>query len=155
MNRSQKSPPPATQPAVDGALLKLPDGTKYFGGLTDLRVTHPNGSSSTWSLPDVANGQGPATLLRTKDGRLYLFNQPGRLLRIAETGNDAEPFKLEATFTRNIPNTSKPTRIWLDPAGRIDFAWDNRLAITFPEGYIPHDILDKIVDRTGLDVEGK
>jgi len=146
---------PSTRPADTGVLLKLPDGTKYVGGLTDLRVTRPNGSSFTWSLPDVANGQGPATLLRTHDGRLYLFNQPGRLLRIAETPDSSEPFKLEATFTRNIPNTSKLTRIWLDPAGRIDFAWDNRLAITFPEGYIPHDILDKIVDRTGLDVEGK
>jgi hypothetical protein len=149
-----KEVPPATQPADDGLLLKLPDGTQYFGGLTDLRVTRPNGQSAFWTLPAVANGQGPATLLRTHDGRLYLFNQPGRLLRIAESEGGIEPFKIEATFTRNIPNTAKPTRIWLDPAGRIDFAWDTRLAITFPEGYIPHDILDKIVDRTGLDAGG-
>ena len=150
-----KEMPPATQPAGAESLLKLADGTQYFGGLTDLRVTRPNGQSTTWSLPAIANGEGPATLLRTHDGRLYLYNSPGRLLRIAETPDAIEPFKIEATFTRNIPSARTPTRIWLDPAGRIDFAWDNRLAITFPEGYIPHDILDKIVDRTGLDADGK
>jgi hypothetical protein len=32
------------------------------------------------------------------------------------------------------------TRVWLDPAGRIIVAYESRLAILFPAGYIPGPI---------------
>ena len=164
MDKSEKvltvpAPPPSssTQPTTQTAeppILTTPDGTRYFGGLTDLRVAQPNGKSIAWPLPDIANGAGPVWLVRDHGGKLFLFNQPGRVLRIAPTPHGPQPFKLEATFTRNIPS-GKLTRVWLDPAGRIDITWGNRLAILFPDGYIPREILQKIVDRSGLDAEGQ
>ena len=153
--------PPTTAPTTqattnraDQPLLVAPDGTRYFDGLNSLRVAYPSGKQLTWPLPDSAIGAGPAWLVRDHSGKLFLFNQPGRLLRIAPTQSGAEPFKLEATFTHNIPNTSKTSRMWLDPAGRIDIEWGNHLAILFPDGYIPRAIMEKIVDRSGLDAEG-
>ena len=145
---------PSTEPAADAPLCKTHDGAVIYDGLTELRITEPDGKRTTWSLPDIANGVGPATLIEAPDGRLFLFNQPGRVLRIARTSHEAEPFKLEATFTHNIPSVAKPTRIWLDPAGRINIAWGGRLAILFPAGYIPQQIMQKIADRSGLDADG-
>ena len=79
--------------------------------------------------------------MQTPDGLLFLFNQPGRLLRIRPTPDLNEPFKLEATFTRDIPNADHPARVWLDPAGRIDFVTDgNVLTIAFQAGIIPKEI---------------
>jgi hypothetical protein len=49
---------------------------------------------------------------------------------------------LEATFTRNIPSADAVTRVWLDPAGRMIMAYGNKLAIMFPQGYIPPDIMN-------------
>ena len=56
-----------------------------------------------------------------------------------------EPFVLEATFTRNIPNVDNANtwidRIWLDPAGRLIIAYNNNvLAILFPTGRVPPEI---------------
>ena len=144
---------PTSAPSAEAPILTAPDGTRYFGGLTDLRVTEPDGHQITWALPPAANGTGPVALVRAADGRLFLFNQRGRVLRIARTPDGAEPFKLEATFTHNVPSTSHFTRVWLDPANRIDMEWDNRLAIFFPDGYIPRPILEKMVDQSGLDAD--
>jgi hypothetical protein len=72
-----------------------------------------------------------------------LFNQPGRVVRIRPTAGGAEPFAVEATFTRRIPSAEHPTRIWLDPFGRICIAYDeNKLALLFPRGYIPAEIVN-------------
>ena len=85
--------------------------------------------------------------MRTADGLLFLYNQPGRLLRIRPTPGAAEPFKLEATFTHDIPNSDHPARVWLDPAGRIVFVTnDNILTLTFPSGVIPKPISRMMVD---------
>ena len=89
----------------------------------------------------------PPTLIRTADGKLFLFNEAGRVLRIARTPDAPEPFTLEATFTKDIPNTDHPTRIWLDPLGRIDMAYDgNSLAVMFPSGHIPPEISAMMMD---------
>ena len=93
-------------------------------------------------LAPEANGTGPVTLLQTADGKLYLFNQPGRVLRIQPTPGRSEPFKLEATFTKGVPTVADPTRIWLDPGGRIVMVYEDRLAVMFPQGYIPPRIQD-------------
>ena len=55
---------------------------------------------------------------------------------------EAEPFDLEATFTRKIPSVAKPKRIWLDPAGRICIVDARQVLIFFPQGYIPPKIRD-------------
>jgi len=84
-------------------------------------------------------------LIRAGDDRLFLFNAPGRLLRIRSTPAGPQPFKLEAVFTHRIPNIDQPSRIWRDPAGRIVFAYNNdTLAICFPNGRIPPEIAKKM-----------
>jgi hypothetical protein len=129
--------PASTQPA----LLTTAEGTQYFNGQTSLEVVSKNGQTITWPLPPSAVGDGAATLIRTADGTLFLFNQPGRVLRIKPTPGAAQPFVLEATFTKGIPTADHPTRIWLDPLGRIDFVTDgNFLAVMFPSGHIPPEI---------------
>lgn len=164
--RADQVPPatlPTTAPASDPTdplatghpLLTMPDGTVYFGGLTDLTFIDPTGKHATWPLPPGANGTGPATLIAAKSGRLFLFNQPGRVLRLTRTPTGPEPFKLDATFTRNVPNAAHPTRIWLDPAGRIDLIDGSRLAVLFPDGYIPRAISEKMVDQNDLDADSQ
>ena len=146
-----------TDPAPDASrgepLLTLANGTRYYDGTEKLRVVTPNGRETTWSLPAIATGQPGARLIRTADGRLYLFNQPGRILRIKPTPAAAEPFTIEATFTRNVPVVSDPTRIWLDPAGRIIMAHENQLAIMFPSGYIPPVLRQRIANPEEADGE--
>jgi hypothetical protein len=120
------------------------DGTDYFDGHDTLTVHRADGSTVKWPLPPAAVGDGEVHLLRAAD-HLFLFNQPGRLLRIAATPHAAEPFKLEATFTRQIPNADHFSRVWLDPAGRIDLEYDtNHLTILFPDGRIPRAISEKM-----------
>jgi hypothetical protein len=122
------------------------DGTRYFEGVESLRVTRPDGTTITWPLPDEARGGGGTVwLVRAGDDRLFLFNAPGRVLRIRRTPGATEPFKLEATFTRRIPSTDNYQRVWVDPAGRIVIAHDiDTLSVLFPTGVIPPEIARKI-----------
>jgi len=143
--------PPATQPTTDLAngkpLLTGADGSLYFDGKTSLVEIRKNGEKTTWPLPATAVGSADPVLIQTSDGLLFLYNQPGRLLRIRNTPTAAEPFKLEAVFTKDIPNDDHPSRIWLDPAGRIDFVTGNVLTITFPGGTIPKEISRMMLDN--------
>ena len=114
------------------------------------------GGETAWPLPPTAIGSGEVYLIRTPDGLLFLFNQPGRVLRLRPTPDAAEPFILEATFTRNIPNTDHPARIWLDPAGRIIIASEgNHLSILFPAGHIPTAIREMMPADHGSDDENE
>ena len=142
-----KSPAP---PSTQSALLTTSDGTKYFDGQTAITTIDKTGQTKTWSLPPsaVGDGDGDVTLIRTNDGVLFLFNHPGRVLRIKPTPAATQPFQLEATFTDSIPPTDHPPRIWLDPLGRIDFvADDNTLVIMFPAGHIPPEIARMMPDQ--------
>jgi hypothetical protein len=137
-------------------ILVTKDGTSYFDGRKTLRIVDRAGKQTIWNLPAAASagagaGAGPGAagagsdvpvhLIRTSDGRLFLFNQPGRVVRIKATPGGSEPFEVEAVFTHRIPNVDAPTRIWLDPAGRIIMAYEKtRLAILFPVGRIPQPI---------------
>lgn len=134
--------PAATAPADDlgPVLFEAPDATRYYDGRSTLRVVPKNGKRIDWPLPPAASGDGvggKVYLVRARDGVLFLFNQPGRVVRIRPTPDGEEPFTVDATFTRNIPSADAITRVWLDPAGRIIMAYGNRLAIMFPGGYIP------------------
>jgi hypothetical protein len=147
-------PPDTTQPTTTeslGSPLRVTaDGTRYYNGRDALVVVDKSGKQIHWPLPASAVGaMDPPTLIRTADGKLFLFNQAGRVLRIARTPDGPEPFTIEATFTKDIPNTDHPTRIWLDPLGRIDMAFDgNSLAIMFPSGHIPPEISAMMMDAS-------
>lgn len=134
---------PATRPA-DQLVLTDPAGTRYFDGQTTLTTIDKSGKKIIWRLPPVASGRGEVSLIRANDGRLFLFNEPGRVLRIKPTPDEKEPFAIEATFTRGIPNTPSPTRIWLDPAGRINIVSkdDQTLSVLFPAGQVPPAIAE-------------
>jgi hypothetical protein len=138
---SPASAPATTQPGGPPLWID-PDGTAYFGGTDALTVASPSGHRTFWPLPARASGIEPVTLIKA-DGKLFLFNQPGRVVRLSITPTPATPFKLDAVFTRNVPN-SQPTRIWLDPAGRLCAVADGNLYVMFPNGAIPRDISDKM-----------
>ena len=139
---------PATEPTP---LLVDTNGNRYYDGLTELRVVSAKGEVTNWSLPAIANGEGPATLLRTQDGHLFLFNQRGRVLRIKPTPGESEPYHLDAIFTRNIPTLDGPTRIWLDPAQRIVITQGNQLTFLFTGGYVPPAIAEKMTHEPDPD----
>jgi len=136
--------PATTQEAADLILIDN-DGTRYYDGSNTIRVKPPGGNEITWNLPPAACGNGDVWLFHCGDDRFFLFNQPGRVLRLRRTPDATEPFILEATFTRNIPNVDNTNtwidRIWLDPAGRLIIAYNNNaLAILFPTGRVPPEI---------------
>jgi hypothetical protein len=141
---------PSTAPAEDlgPPILIDKEGSSYFDGRTRLVVVPRKGQRVDWPLPPTATGVAAKVfLVRTPDGLLFLYNQAGRMLRIRPTPDEAEPFLLEATFTRNIPNTDDVTRLWVDPAGRIIMAYGNKLAIMFPRGFMPPAIASKMPPR--------
>lgn len=137
----------ATQLALDlteqemaRPLLRDAEGNWYFDGRESLKIIRPDGSGTAWPLPPTASGSDSFIpwLVRTRKGILFLYNRPGSIHRIRPNPARGEPFKLETTYTRRIPNTPSPTRMWLDPFGRICITWDVvNLAILFPEGFIP------------------
>jgi hypothetical protein len=136
---SPASSPTTTQESADLILIDK-DATRYYDGSNTIRIRTPDGNESTWPLPASAAGTGDVWLFHCGEDRFFLFNQPGRVIRLRRTPDADEPFKIEATFTRNIPNTN-PERIWLDPAGRLIIAYNgNVLAILSPSGRIPPEI---------------
>jgi hypothetical protein len=128
-------------------LLVAPDRTHYYGGKDSFRVIKPDGQTINWPFPNNAIGTSEKpTLLRTRDNLLFLFNEPGRIVRIRpnidhETGQYREgepPFEVEAVFTRKVPTDPTPLRIWLDPADRICIAHEQKhITLLFPLGRIP------------------
>ncbi|MGB7160185.1 MAG: hypothetical protein WBD40_19110 [Tepidisphaeraceae bacterium] len=131
--------------ATDQPLLVDADGNRYFDGAALLHVISKSGKHTVWPLSTAARGTPSGTLLCAKDGRLFLFNQPGRVLRIKPTPGADQPFKLEGSFTHRVPTSERIARIWIDDANRICVAYDdNRLAILFPEGVIPPHIATMI-----------
>ena len=137
----------ATAPAEDlgPVLLVDRDGSRYYDGRTRLVVIRRDGGRTDWALPPSATGTlAKVHLAQTGEGLLFLYNQPGRLLRIRPTPDEVEPFGLEATFTRNVPNVEQILRMWVDPSDRLIMAHGTKLSIMFPRGYIPPDIISKI-----------
>lgn len=130
---------PATRPSQPPILVDT-EGNRYYDGKSELLVSKPDGTQVRWTLPPEAIGDGPVHLFRNSDGRLFLFNQPGRVLRIKPTPNQKEPYVVERAFTHGIPNTRSPTQIWLDPADRIVIAEDKELTILFTKGTVPRPI---------------
>lgn len=145
---------PSTAPSLDVPILTEKDGTRFYDGQQSLRMVRPDGTAVVWPLPPEAVGTGEVHLFRAAENRLFLFNTPGRILRIRQNTKGADPFKLEATFTKRVPNPDHPERVWLDRAGRIVIAYDNtKLAICFPTGRIPPEIAKKMTAKDLQDSE--
>ncbi len=167
---STKSAAPATTQAstqpLERPLLIDVEGRRYYDGQTKLTIVETTGKRTEWQLPASAVGKLPARLTRAKDGALFLYNAPGRILKIVSTTNTPhstrarsrnapatqphEPFTLDATFTHRVPNIDNPTRFWIDPANRIIIAYDTHLAIMFPEGRIPQQ-LSRLIPASELE----
>ncbi len=140
---------PATQeisPVIPGEpVLVAVDGTRYFDGQQSLKMQKADGSVISWILPNSAVGEGNVTLLQNKAGLLFLFNAPGRIVRIRPTPDDDEPFRVDGVFTRTVPNDADPQRIWMDPADRICIAHGgNTITVFFTIGRIPPAISEKM-----------
>jgi hypothetical protein len=145
---------PSTSPTtqsitLDGAypIFTDKDGTRYYDGQKSLKIRTRDGRVTTWPLPPNAVGAADAWLVHAGStgspqggDRFFLFNQAGRMLRLVPTPGASEPFKVDAVFTKNIPNTDSPQRVWLDPAGRIIIAHGSNLTICFPTGRVPSEI---------------
>lgn len=147
---------PATTQASEKHILLERDGAMFFDGRQALRMVRPDGREIVWPLPAEATGADgyEVRLFRAGDNRLFLFNAPGRVIRLRQTENEDAPFKLEATFTRRIPNADRPDRIWLDPAGRIVIATDgSALAVCYPGGRIPPEMAKKMTAADLADAE--
>jgi outer membrane biosynthesis protein TonB len=139
-----------TQTALGPRILVDPEGRTYHDGRETITVVDRTGKVIVWPLPSKAAGEADfdVVLLRTKDGTLFLLNASGRVVRVKPTPDGDEPFMIEAVFTHRIPEPEKIHRIWLDPAGRIVMAYDkNKLAVMFPAGRIPPNILTMIPAR--------
>lgn len=136
---------PSTQHSELGTpLLTTADGTRYYDARTHLISLTKDNLKIEWPLPPEHTATIDPVLIFA-DNHLFLFNQPGKCVRLTPTPDQPEPFQVDATFTKNIPNTDHPLRIWLDPAGRICFAPDDRhLTLFFPTGRIPPEIVEKM-----------
>jgi len=144
---------PATTQPLSPPILTDADGTKYYDGLETIRVVTKDGKTQTWPLPATANGSGDVWFFHAGEDRFFLFNEPGRVLRLKRTAAGPEPFVLEATFAKNIPSSDVAARIWLDPAGRIVIAHDgDTLTILFPSGQVPPEMA-KLMPNLGEDEE--
>ncbi len=126
---------PATKPKV---LLVATDGTRYLDGRTELIIEAKGREPIVCPLTDSACGRDDYEPWLVKaDGFLFLFNQPGRVLRLRPPEQSGQ-VDVDAVFAGKIPNSSHPRRIWLDALGRICIVCDaSTLAILFPQGYIP------------------
>jgi hypothetical protein len=131
-------------------LLTDVDGNRYFDGQTTLTVVNRAGQRRVWPLPDdcVSAAGQPPWLVSDGAGHLFLFNNPGTIIRIRPTPGGPQPFVVEAVFNKNIPPFQDTRRIWVDPAGRIAVAYDqSHLAIIFPTGQVPPELNDKILPQ--------
>lgn len=137
----------ATQPSTQAVdLLTDAAGDIYSDGREAIVVRRKNGSTLTWPLPPEAIGSTPPVLIEAED-RLFLFNSAGRVIRLRRQFEKAEPFKIDAVFSRNIPGKDI-RRIWKDPAGRIVIAHGgNELAVCFPSGRISYEMSNMIPAR--------
>ena len=121
-----------------------PDGRRYFGGIDSLRVVTPGGEDVSWPLPAEAVGTGRAAQVKLAvddEGRLFLFNRPGRVVRIEPTEGDADqPYEVIGVFTEQIPG-AVPRRVWIDPAGRVCAAYfGDTVVVMWPDGQVPAPI---------------
>ena len=159
--------PPANR---GDALAVGPDGSEYRGGITELRVKRPDGSEVVWPLPPEVAGfaatpppkkgvrpiidaagkldlpELSAKAVIDAKGRVFLFNRPGRVVRIDPTREGAaEPFEVAGVFEPSSMPTAAPRRAWIDPSGRLcALFFDDTVTVMWPEGRVPPSIREKM-----------
>ncbi|MGA3067425.1 MAG: hypothetical protein ABSF29_11320, partial [Tepidisphaeraceae bacterium] len=109
---------------------------------------HPGGRQDVWPLPDQAAGSPDFRpwLVTFGQDRLLLLNADGRIVRLKPDGDRA--FAVEAIFDHGLGFLRSITRVWQDPAGRIDVAYsNNQLAIIFPTGRVDPQFADEILPK--------
>jgi hypothetical protein len=73
--------------------------------------------------------------------KAFLFNMPGRVVRLTLRPDSDAPFEIDALLVKRIPYTESITRVWVDPAGRLVVVFnENELAMMFPQQTIPQAI---------------
>lgn len=139
--------PVPTTTSAPTALLVDAEGNTYRNGLTEIEVQLKDGTTKRWPLPAQAVGEGVINgqpVLIEAAGKVFLFNAPGRVIRLTRQFDRDDLFKLDAIFTRNIPATDI-RRIWKDPADRIVIASHGSvLSVAFPEGMISNQMSNMI-----------
>ena len=133
-----------------------PDGAEYRGGVTEIRVRAKDGRETVWPLPPGAVGSGPARGVVDAKGRIFLFNRPGRVVRIdpAPDGSFGS-FEVAATFEDPQIPAATPRRVWIDPAGRIcALFFNDSVTVMWPDGRVPPSIREKIPSQQRYDAPG-
>ena len=139
----------------EGFLATGPDGETYLGGITELRVRAKDGTETTWPLPPEAAGSGVARAVVDAKGRLFLFNRPGRVVRIERAKEADEPFQVVGVFDKSQLPSATPRRVWMDPAGRLcALYFDDSVAVMWPDGRVPPAMREKMPVESGDDAAG-
>ncbi len=133
--------PPAIPPEP---ILITSDGARIYLGSDTIRIIRLDAAgaialdrTSTLAPAALPSAQWKTPrLFEATPTRFLLFATPGQIscLDLDDTG----AFSLATVFTRNVPHTTAPIRLWKDPAGRIVLVYDvNKMLLMFPDGEIP------------------
>ena len=135
-----------TRDTVSGAweLAIGPDGRSYYDGMDELRIAIPGEGQIVWPLPAEAKGVGERNSVKLAvddKGRLFLFNRPGRVVRIEPTEpGSPQPYEVIGVFDEQIPG-AVPRRVWIDPVGRVCAAYfGDTIVVMWPDGQVPAPI---------------
>ena len=133
------------------------DGTEYRGGVREIRIKRPGGAETTWPLPPQAAGSGVARGVVDAKGRLFLFNRPGRVVRIEPTQpGAAEPLRVVASFEDPQIPAATPRHVWIDPAGRLcALFFNDSVVVMWPDGRVPSSIRDKMPSQQRYDAPAR
>jgi hypothetical protein len=136
-------------PPEGGPLLITSDGTRYGDGRANISVTFPGGKIQNVPLPsDCVDSENIRPwLVRGSDGHLFLFDAPDQIVRLQTDPATGLP-AIDAIFKKSMPMIHDIRRVWIDPAGRIDVAYENsHLEVIFPTGQIPAGISDQVLPQ--------
>jgi hypothetical protein len=114
--------------------------TAITAAAESLSIQLPGQVAEEVILPSEAQGTlQPPLWVMAGEEQLYLHNQPGRVVHL---GRESGRWIVRGVYQRNIPLAGGARRFWRDPAGRLCLAWENELAIFFPQGRITPEIRD-------------
>jgi hypothetical protein len=142
-------------PPEGGALLIGADGTQYGDGRESITITPAGGKPRIVALPaDCTDSEDIRPwLVRSDDGHFFLFNASDQIVRLRTDSNTGLP-TIDAIFRKSLPMIRNIQRVWIDPAGRIDVAYDQtHLVVIFPTGQIPAAISDQVLEQDVIRAE--
>ena len=92
------------------------------------------------AVPLGGDGTNATPLVLTN--QLLIYTPDGVVRRFA-IGAGPLTLKLAASFTQNVPREAV---VWTDPAGRLVMANGKTMTVAFPEGRIPRELLDLMLN---------